>query len=171
MLLMTCTSESETRADALRDAARAMESAPRTPPSIATLLHAIGIFPPIWLKRARIGYTEAARATVTARYPATIKKIDWESPSRLVSNPMRRNATEFPMNAAICQKIRTASLTSCLMVALMITLPKYSPTTVTAIRPDAPSPLARTYDPYTAETVRIISAILSSTARLTLLAA
>ena len=55
MLVITSKSEPDMTAEADREAARAIESAPRMPPIMATLLQAIGIFSPTWLKIAKIG--------------------------------------------------------------------------------------------------------------------
>ena len=62
-----------------------------------------------------------------------------------VLNPMKRNATEFPRKAAICQKRVIVSLEEGPIVVLIVKLPKYKPTTATAINPDTPSDEARAY--------------------------
>ncbi len=68
------------------------------------------------------------------------------------------------------QKVRIVSLDSGPTVLFIVTLPKYSPTIATAMSPEAPIPDANTYKPYTAQIVRINSAILSLMLELTALA-
>ena len=61
-------SRSGTALEEAKIATSAIESAPRTPPSTATLPHLSGILLPIRLKIRNVGYTATARAIMVAIY-------------------------------------------------------------------------------------------------------
>ena len=66
------------------------------------------------------GQPDAARASITAEYAATIRNIDCERVMRLVWKPMIKKATELPRKAATAQKLVTVSLVAGSMADLIV---------------------------------------------------
>ena len=87
---------------------------------------------------------------------------DCERVINSVWNPINKNAMELARKATTSQNILIVFLVADSMAERIVKLPKYNPVTATAMIPDAPIPVANAKDPYTAETVSMVSAILSS---------